>query len=52
MYQNILELFINAFGVTSGVPFVTFEVLATLCCVFIAIIPFVIVWRIILIFIG
>lgn len=53
MYDTILNLFVTACGAVSGtVMYTTLEVLSTICCVFVLIIPFLIVWKVIQFIMG
>ena len=53
MYNTILNLLVTALGaVVDTVPYVTCEVMATIACVFLVSLPFIIVWRIIRMMIG
>ena len=53
MYQVLLDLFVTALGATSGsVMYVTLEVLATCCSLFLLVVPFIIVWAVIKFIMG
>ena len=53
MYETILSLFVTALGAVEGtVLFTTLEILATCCCVFVLIIPFIIVFWVIRFIVG
>lgn len=53
MYNSLLSLFVNGVGATVGTTmYVVCEVLATCCCAFVVVLPFIIVWKIIQLFIG
>lgn len=48
MYNTILQLLIDAIGATAGtLPYDTCQVIATVFCVFVVLIPFIIVWYVI-----
>lgn len=51
MYETILQLLVEVVGVASGtLPYAALEVIATIAVLFIIAIPFIIVWRIIRMF--
>lgn len=53
MYQILLDLFVTALGASSGtVMYVTLEILATCCSLFLLVVPFIIVWAVIKFIVG
>lgn len=53
MYDTILGLLVNYLGVSSGsMPYDVCQVLATVACVFVLVIPFLIVYKVICIICG
>lgn len=47
MYETILALLVEAVGISTGVVGVTLEVVATICCLFVISVPFLIVYKVI-----
>ena len=47
MYQSILDLLIGFVGISTGVVGTTLEVVATIMCLFIVSIPFIVTYKVI-----
>lgn len=53
MYETLLNVLVQWLGVAVGsMPYSVCEVLATLACVFVFLIPFLIVWKVLCIICG
>lgn len=53
MYNSLLNLFVTGVGATVGTTmFTVCEVLATCCCAFVVVLPFIIVYKIINLLLG